>query len=118
MMSTRTESKNKLLHIYPQYAHHTDAILVGNREGLTALRSALNKVLNMRILDECEAQAEEMVNDGEGYKVIVIKNNNNWQSEFWSRLPTPYADYASDEDGETINLYDYIVELRTKKGKL
>lgn len=57
-----------LLHIYSQYIAHTEAWVVGNREGLISLRNAIDAALN-----QGSASTEVTAADNESYKVIVIE---------------------------------------------
>lgn len=62
-----------LLHIYGQYHPHGEAYLVGNREGLLALRDAIDKALNE---EAGVAGAHVAPADRETYPVIVIYNDD------------------------------------------
>lgn len=78
----------RVLHIYAQASWHSPALLYGNRTALTALRDALNAVL-----DTGETQNTLLfVNDGEGYDCYVAMNDDHWQSPLWLAAPEPYAD--------------------------
>jgi hypothetical protein len=73
------------LHLYPQSGSHSDGWLVGDREGLTALRDAIS-----RVLDEPPpaARAQLFSSDGEGYSLVVVLQEN---PAVWDRLLLPYA---------------------------
>lgn len=58
------------LHIYGQFCWHSDANIRGTREGLTALRDAINDAL-----ETGEGKAAVVASDGEGYPVIVTRVN-------------------------------------------
>ncbi len=83
----------KLLHIYGQEAFHDEVYIVGNKEALTDLRNAIDMVLA-----EClSCRTGVSVNDGEGYDVIVVKDDNDWKNESWIKRAVPYtADYARE----------------------
>lgn len=84
-------SKYPVVHIYGQYAHHMEAIILGNKVGLMALKKAINTAL---CRPEGRGSQEVYVNDGEGYyiEIQVI------QDERIDNLPVPYtADYAQDK---------------------
>ena len=88
-----------LCHIYAQYAHHGEAFIIGNRIALERLKEALDRALN-----EKEGEAELMVNDGEGYSVYVLLNNEEWSSDKWAKLAVPYtADYAKERSPDAID---------------
>lgn len=55
------------LHIYGQFVPHDRATIRGNRGGLRALRDALTEALE----GASTASAQVMVNDGEGYEVLI-----------------------------------------------
>lgn len=59
------------LHIYGQFTPHDRATIRGNRAGLVALRDALDAALGK----QPTASADVMVNDGEGYQVLVERVN-------------------------------------------
>jgi len=91
-----TMDKPTLLHVYEHYAHHDDVWLVGNVDGLLALRNAIDRVLNTPDKAAC---AEVMAADGEGYAVQVICEDTPWQGERWPHLFLPYtAVYARDRE--------------------
>ena len=76
------------LHIYSQYAHHCEAIIVGDREALIALRDALNQALT-----QGAGTSAAFTNDGEGYFACVrIASAGEMQT-----LTMPYtADYCQN----------------------
>jgi len=82
----------RILNIYGQYDNHTEARIIGNREGLESLNRALLRAL----ADGKSATHEErdplFASDGEGYEVIVEMNNEHWGLKngvyvdtFWNR---------------------------------
>lgn len=60
-------STMRVLHIHSQEAHHNDAFIVGTREGLLALREAVDLALAART-----GASEVSVGDGEGYYVLAM----------------------------------------------
>jgi hypothetical protein len=58
------------LHIYGQYTYHGEAVIRGTKEGLTALRDAIDAALKRRPRD-----AHVFASDGEGYPVSVMMVN-------------------------------------------
>lgn len=89
---------NGVLHIFNQYQQHDEAYIIGNKEALTALRDAINqaleneKGLGATDFDECVKTV-----DGEGYQVLVVRNDDDWQAESWQNLQFPYK-IASNPD--------------------
>lgn len=58
----------KLLHIYAQSTSHEEAWVVGNRDGLTTLRDAIDAAL-------AKGSSSEIVSasDNEEYKILVVE---------------------------------------------
>lgn len=82
----------KILNIYGQESYHTEAKIIGNREGLEALRQAINGALNLPRGKTSTAQFKEplFASDGEGYEVIVEMHNDRWglkggENSFWNK---------------------------------
>ena len=84
-----------LLHLYPGSSYHNDGYIVGNREGLLALRDAINRALDERLATTQimpKASGRNIfVKDGEGYEVQILLNDSPWQSEEWQKLAVPYT---------------------------
>lgn len=76
-----------LMHIWSQHAWHDESYIVANREGLLAIRAAIDRAL---ITDEV-AFAETFVADGEGYHTFVIPQTVGGWQEF-SKQAVPYID--------------------------
>ncbi|KKK62083.1 hypothetical protein LCGC14_3007870 [marine sediment metagenome] len=85
----------KILNIYGQEFWHTDARIVGNREGLEELRDTIERALKdgkSSTLEDDARSGEEtplFASDGEGYEVIVLMNNDDWgikggKDSFWN----------------------------------
>lgn len=70
----------KLLNIYGQYDNHTEARIVGNREGLLALKFEIEKALGTGVSAVVEGEDSDCIfaSDGEGYSVIVEMHNDQW----------------------------------------
>lgn len=81
------------LHIYAQDASHEDAWVVGDREALTALRDALNRVLDGPAATD---GAKSFCEDGEGFLTVVVRVDD---ASLWKTLHLPYATRSiSNED--------------------
>lgn len=90
-MNRRVERERGVLHLFPQYAHHCEAYIVGTREELQALQEAITEALVLG-----DAELLTMASDGEGYDVNIVLVDQA-QSE---KLATAYtADYAQDSHG-------------------
>lgn len=78
----------RVLHIHSQEAHHDDAFVVGTREGLLALREAVDLALAART-----GAAEVSAADGEGYFVLAMLIDAGAED----RASVPYtADHAME----------------------
>ena len=74
------ESFLNLLHIYPQYAQHIDVCIAGNREGLEALRDAIERTLSF-INPPCSSKVGAFVGDGEGFDSLAVPYISEYASE-------------------------------------
>jgi hypothetical protein len=94
----------RLLHLYGQEAWHDEAFVIGNREGLLALRALIDEALTTGRAKSKETSEEQIwVSDGEGYTINIIFEDGDWDSEFWNRIAMPYSeDYASGGEENTI----------------
>lgn len=70
----------KILNIYGQECEHTEAKIIGNREGLEALKQAIDDALRFVTGKSTTASDKEplFASDGEGYEVIVEMHNTEW----------------------------------------
>jgi hypothetical protein len=75
-----------VLHIYAQQAPHDEAFIVGNREGLLALRRAIDAALK-----NGQSKESAFVSDGEGFDVHVILQEGDLQSPGWIAAAVPYT---------------------------
>lgn len=93
----------KLLHIYSQEYWHDDAFLVATRDGLLALRAAID-----RALKKGTGSSRFFTGDGEGYSAHVVLLREEKQ-ETWRMLRWPYTDeVAQDRRQGTIHPSDLI----------
>ncbi len=89
-----------LLHLFSQFFYHDKASIVGNSAALTLLRDALSEMLEKNVPTR---EVQVMTNDGEGYAVAIILNDNPWDHETWNKLAVPYIDdYASETREDAI----------------
>lgn len=72
---------SNLLHIYSQCYSHGEAWVCGDREALTALRGALDRVLTG---PDRAAAMTSFTNDGEGYTTFVVLTED-------TTISLPYA---------------------------
>ncbi len=68
----------KILNIYGQEDNHTEAKIVGNREGLQSLQRALYRALNGDKTTTAEEREPLFASDGEGYEVQIEMHNDLW----------------------------------------
>jgi len=101
---------NPVLHVYSQYSFHDEAVIIGNLKGLKILHETIGKVIENNSHLEF---GEGMTNDGEGYDIIVIKEEDE---DILNRLAVPYsAEYAAENRENAIDPYDLIKEEDYKK---
>ena len=79
----------KILNIYGQYSHHTDARIIGNRAGLTVLRDTINNALSSGQKAKTLQREPLFASDGEGYSVLVECHADEWgikggKDSFWN----------------------------------
>lgn len=100
-MSADKKDVLPLIHLYAQYAPHQTAVIIGNREGIKALRDACDAALKEPGLVDIQA----FVADGEGYTLGIIRDDQDWQSDFWQNLASTYMDetYNRNDLPETIS---------------
>jgi len=86
----------KILNIYGQYMWHTEARIIGNREGLLELKAVIDRALTYkRATSETDVKDNNgdtalFASDGEGYEVIVECQNDEsglkgGNDSFWNK---------------------------------
>jgi len=81
-MTAKKEEYHGKLHIYSQSHPHDDAVIVGDRTALVALRDAIG-----RALETTESSMNTFTNDGEGYSIFVrVREDDN----YYNRVSLPY----------------------------
>lgn len=93
--------KPRVLHLYGQQHEHDEAYLVGNRAGLLALHAAIEAVLRADAPD-LVTTAEAMTNDGEGFTVVVVREDADWQDPAWRTVAVPYTADSARETRATV----------------
>lgn len=100
----------RILNIYGQEAWHSEARIVGNKEGLLELQDTI-----FRAIRDGEANSSGglpfYASDGEGYEVIVECHNDEWglaggEESFWNHeeskpqyLIIERGQYCKEENG-------------------
>lgn len=85
-----SDERTRLLHIYSQLMWHSDASIIGNRNGLTVLRDAVDDALQTG-----KSETFAMVSDGEGFLVSITMEDHPWVHEAWQHVPMPYTEPAA-----------------------
>ncbi len=84
-----------IVHVYGQHQWHDEAVIAANTNGLRALRDAIDQALSSGA-----AVARVMVEDGEGYRLGVIRIGperfEDWRDD--ARIGLPYIDPVAGED--------------------
>jgi hypothetical protein len=75
----------KKLHVFSQHQSHDDAWIVGDLAALTALRDAIQRVIDGKQASGAKAFCE----DGEGYTTIVLCVED---PKIWENMALPYTD--------------------------
>ena len=77
---------DSIVHIYAQYAPHSDAIILSNEEGLVALRKAIDIAISSK--GTYSPKVFVFCNDGEGYSIKIgcIEDEKTLDS-----IPVPYT---------------------------
>lgn len=95
----------KALHLYAQDSWHMEAFIVGNQEGLIALRDAIDEALQSK---KGQAVAHAFPTDGEGYEAHIICIGEDEEEKF-HHLQLPYTgkSFKGDIvfDDEEVNIY-------------
>ena len=97
----------KILNIYGQEYWHTDARIIGNRNGLLALQKVIAEALhNGKAMSE-NTPDPLFASDGEGYSVIVECHDDEWGipggvDSFWNKHESrpEYTRLKSSEDSD------------------
>ncbi len=76
-----------LLNIYPQRQWNTNAFIMGNKEGLIALKKAIEDALEN---PNKTGKTEISDSDGKNFNCYVKLNNDEKQSASWNKNVTPY----------------------------
>lgn len=85
-----------ILHIHAQQAPHDEAFVVGNRQGLLALRQAIDAAL-----ESGQGETAAFAADGEGFSVFVILQPGGLGSPGWIAAAVPYSGEWAAENRES-----------------
>lgn len=82
----------RTIQIYGQNAWHDSAVILSDRDGLLALRGAIDRLLQT---DKVSEYVNCYVSDGEGYHLFISKIDN---SKEWAEAELPYqSDIAKSQ---------------------
>lgn len=100
-MSTR------LLKIYASKYAEDPAVLIGNRDGLAALRDALDELLNSPTILTHTTATQDMVN---GYFIQCREMSDDEVIAHWSKLPDQEEDISnlSEEEYALLNEFAHL----------
>ncbi len=103
----------KVLHIYAQAWEHMDAYIIGNTEGLLALKAAIEQALaaSNGVCSTPFEHGEVMVADGEGYQVFVMRRDQEW-CEGWKDIDTPYTSDTCPHRPESKAPWQILTEMQ------
>lgn len=96
------KGEERLLHSFGQTDPHGEAILIGNRKGLSALKDAIEAAL-----DTGKGSCVLMPCDGENYEFQILMNEEDWQNPFWQKMAVPYCEFTELE-GDVLGPDAYI----------
>lgn len=85
-----------LLHIYGQAYWHQELLIIANRQGLEALRAAVDRALEATLDNEHQAivkgpEPGPSARDGEHYDVVIWRDDTDWNSDSWQSRGFPYT---------------------------
>jgi hypothetical protein len=108
----------KLLHVYGQEQWHDELIIVGNKEGLKILKDTIEKALEgdkEMNFTQSAPEAYVSVTDGEGYEIMVVRNDEDWKDKTWEKLTVPYTEgYAEERREGALAIHQIIGEARKR----
>jgi hypothetical protein len=98
-----------LLHVYSPRDHHDDAMLVGNKAGLIALRDAVDAAIKG---DNGRGHADLFTADGEGFELRIAMEDGDWQKSPWRDMALPYTvDWYQESISSNAGKVNYPGEL-------
>ncbi len=87
----------RTIQIYGQNAWHNSAVILADRDGLLALRGAIDRLLQT---DKMSEHVNCYVSDGEGYHLFISKIED---SKEWDKVELPYqAEIAKSKKAEML----------------
>lgn len=82
-----------IIHVYAQGCWHDDAYIVANKEGLLALKKAVDEAL-----EKGKGDAFVYAADGEEFTLLVLRIDGGLGEGMWPKIAMPYTDkYVSEE---------------------
>ena len=101
--------KDILLHIHAQEYQHNPAYIIGNRDGLLALKTLIEQALeNGDTISANRGNDMIFTADGEGYEVVVVCDDHDWQTPNWQERVLPYTDDSAMPRNENNHIEPWI----------
>lgn len=104
----------KIINIQGQFMEHSNARIVGNREGLKELLNLIaNAIANGKSVSKVDENKCLMASDGEGFELTIERNDDEWglsdldpksKTNFWNQKEN-YPHYIYKEVDEAIEEY-------------
>lgn len=97
-----------IAHVYQHDGHHAPATIVANKEGLLAIRAAIDQALAAE--GDIKTSAEVVPNDGEGYHLLIYRVDKSFEDRVWDDLPSTY-----EIPGRALGDHAYDVEMALRQ---
>lgn len=98
----KLNNKKNIVNLFPLTHDAKNTFIVGNKEGLLALRKAIDEALENNT-SKCNLSPS----DNDEFECNILMNNENVESLFWKSLNHPYPDIPNDTYN-TYHPYDYL----------
>lgn len=82
-----------ILQVYSPRIGHDSSYIMGNKNGLLAMRDAIDKALESS--HGIAHEGSVFVSDGDSFNLVIIKHDSDFQSNFWQQLIKPYTKDAT-----------------------
>ena len=107
------EQKMRILQNYGQSQWHSQAFLLANRDGLLALKGAIDRILET---DNKSDYVNSYVSDGEGYTLLIGKVDSEKGDEIWNEIDLPYDEEIA-KSKETKHPIEFIEDRTVKESR-
>lgn len=96
-----------IIQVYPAYDHHSEVVIIGNKEALENLTQALKEAI-----ENGKSQASVWASDGEGYDILIKQVDDGWDNKIWNKLPPHYTADWINKDCEINSTKFYLNEKK------